>query len=104
MRDFIDLEGASGVHYRYRYWAPGAGHLPTAGNYACVREGVTGPVVVAIGVSPDLSALRAELSKTPSNADTHVYTRLNVARVARMAEYEDLAERYGVSGRKQPAG
>ena len=34
MRDFIDLQGASGASYRFRRRPEGAAHLPTAGNYA----------------------------------------------------------------------
>jgi len=90
MNAFIDLKGASGATYRFRHWPEGASHLPIAGNYVFVREVAQGFKVVLAGLTNDLSTCRAELGKSVPKKGVHVYTRLNVSRVTRHAEHEDL--------------
>ena len=103
MRDFIDLQGASGAAYRFRLWPAGADHLPIAGNYVCVRADGDDFEIVSIGETLDLSGLRDSLPRKVREATTHVYTRLNVARAIRCAEHEDLMARYRPSRTRAPA-
>lgn len=94
MRDFIDLEGASGAAYRFRLWPDDASHQAIAGNYVCVRADGADFEVVSVGETLDLSDLRKALPEQVREATTHVYTRLNVARAIRCAEYDDLMARH----------
>lgn len=94
MKDFIDLQGASGATYRFRLWPEGAPHQPIAGNYACLREEGDKVSVLAVGETFDLSHARRELPKALREKTTHLFTRLNVARASRVAEQEDLAANY----------
>lgn len=90
MREFIDLQGASGATYRFRLLADGASHVPIAGNYAFVKEREGGFTVVRVGVTTDLSQARNECPPGERRGATHLYTRLNVARATREAEHADL--------------
>jgi len=104
MKDFIDLEGASGATYRFRLWPEGAPHQPIAGNYVCIRPDAAGGYSVAhVAASTDLSRARAELPKALKGAGILVYTRLNVSRTIREAEHEDLAARHPRGERPQRA-
>ena len=94
MMDFIDLEGASGARYRFRVWPEGAPHQPMPGHYAVVRTGARELTVLLVGESVDLSTVRSELPKTDRSGATRIFTRLNVPKVIREAEHEDLAARY----------
>lgn len=97
MRDIIDLRGASGATYRFRLWAVGASHLPTAGNYAFVREQAPGFTVLTAGAIDDLSQTRVTYGAAAGKVGaTHLFTRLNVARAVRMSEAEDIAAFYGL--------
>ena len=49
MKDFIDLEGASGAKYRFRLWPDGTPHLPTGGNFVYVRQEQRGFTVLVVG-------------------------------------------------------
>jgi hypothetical protein len=103
VKDFIDLQGASGASYRFRLWPEGRAHQPIAGNYVCVRAHPAAPGgydVVHVGESTDLSQVRSELPKHLRGGGVGVYTRLNVARTLRTAEHEDLVAQYGPSQRK----
>jgi hypothetical protein len=93
MKDFIELQGASGAVYRFRLWPSGADHQPIAGNYVCVRADGDNVQVVHVGETIDLSELRKTLPKKVRDATTQVYTRLNVARAIRHAEHDDLMAR-----------
>ncbi|MBS0331616.1 MAG: hypothetical protein JSS35_02505 [Proteobacteria bacterium] len=103
IREFIDLQGASGAAYRFRLWPDGSDHQPIAGNYACVRVEGAGFEVVSVGETLDLSELRKALPKKVREATTHIYTRLNVARATRCAEHEDLMARRPANGPRAPA-
>jgi hypothetical protein len=97
MRQIIDLKGASGTTYRFRLWAVGASHLPTAGNYAFVREQAGGFTVLAAGAIDDLSLTRSNHGAAAAKlGSTHLFTRLNVARAVRTAEAADIAAFYGL--------
>jgi hypothetical protein len=90
--DVIDLPGASGTTYRFRFWQEGASHVPMAGNYAVVSGGSGAAKVLLIGVTSDLSQVReAALRGRPS---ARLFTRLNVARKTRMGEHEDLVAQH----------
>lgn len=103
MKDFIDLEGASGARYRFRLWPAAGSHAPIAGNYAVVREEGGKLKVVGLGQSLDLSRCRPEATKG-RGPGVHLFTRLNVARAARETEHEDLAARLKVDRRREQAG
>lgn len=94
MKDFIDLQGASGATYRFRLWPDGAPHVPTGGNYVCVRQAADGLAVVLLGETNDLSQAQSDWPKALRRGATRVYTRLNVSRAIRTAEHQDLAARY----------
>jgi hypothetical protein len=94
MRDFVDLQGASGARYRFRVWPEGAPHLPMGGNYAYVREDSVGFTVLEVGETNDLSRAQVERPKAAKRGVTHVFTRLNVSRAIRSAEHNDLIANY----------
>jgi len=94
MQDFIDLLGASGASYRFRRRPDGAPHLPTAGNYVIVQETAQGLKVVTVGVSLDLSLQRPPGPARTGRRQTHLFTRLNIARTVRSSEHEDLVASY----------
>ena len=94
MQNFIDLNGASGIAYRFRILPEGAGHLPIAGNYVIVREEAEGFTVLLVGATDDLSQARNDWSRVAELGPTHIFTRLNVARATRTAEHADLAAGY----------
>jgi len=100
MKDFIDLQGASGAAYRFRLWPDGATHPPIAGNYVCVRAEGADMEILSVGETLDLSDLRKGLPKKVREAATHVYTRLNVARATRCAEHEDIKARQEAAPRR----
>jgi hypothetical protein len=103
MKEFIDLQGASGAAYRFRLWPEGRGHQPIAGNYVCVRANPSAPggyAVAHVGECMDLSRIHAELPKHLRGGEVQVYTRLNVARALRTAEHEDLLAQHGSEPRK----
>ncbi len=99
MNDFLDLKGASGATYRFRVWPKNAAHLPVAGNYVVLKAGADGFQVLLLGATHNLSLARADAAKVASLGPTHVFTRLNVARLTRFAEHEDL-----VAGHQPAAG
>jgi hypothetical protein len=103
MKDFIDLRGASGAAYRFRLWPDGAHHPPIAGNYVCVRaDGADDYEIASVGETLDLSELRKALPKKVRETTTHIYTRLNVARVTRCAEHDDLMAQQQQVRRRTP--
>ncbi len=98
MKDFIDLEGASGARYRFRLWPEGAPHTPVGGNYVYVKAEESGVTVLQVGETNDLSKARAGWPAAARRGATHVMTRLNVARAVRAAEHADLAAKYVDAG------
>ena len=95
MQDIVDLTGASGATYRFRRLPDGEPHLRIGGNYAVLKARPKGSFAVRlVGIENDLSQARracpAELLK-----GAHLYTRLNVSRIAREAEHQDLLANYG---------
>ncbi|HEX4709443.1 hypothetical protein [Phenylobacterium sp.] len=104
MKDFIDLEGASGALYRFRLWREGAAHLPMAGNYVFVRPEDESVKVLAVGECNDLSQVLSRWSNGTRRGATHAFTRLNVSRGVRMAEFEDLAANHKAARLSENAG
>jgi hypothetical protein len=102
MKDFVDLKGASGSEYRFRVWTEGAHHLPVAGNYAYVRWDEDGVKVLQLGETNDLSKARDEWPKAAKRGATHVYTRLNVSRLPRLTEHQDLVAHYKTARVSEP--
>jgi hypothetical protein len=91
MREFVELQGASGASYRFRHWRAGDDHLPIAGNYVVVRDTDDGLTILAVEITDDLSGLRQSLKPAiRDHAGHQIYTRLNVSRAARTAEHEDI--------------
>jgi len=103
MKDFIDLRGASGAAYLLRLWPDGAHHPPIAGNYVCVRADGAEFEIASVGETLDLSEVRKALPKKVRETTTHIYTRLNVARVTRCAEHDDLMACQPQAHRRAPA-
>ena len=92
MREFVELQGASGATYRFRHWPRSDPHLPIAGNYVVIREADDGFAILALDVSDDLSLVPQSLKRPlREQAECQIYTRLNVSRATRVAEQEDIA-------------
>jgi hypothetical protein len=102
MKDIIDLNGASGRAYRFRFWPSGAGHLPMAGNYAAVQTAPGGFTLLAAGAVDDLSRVERPAGGPDSPAPIDLYTRLNVSRAVREAEAKDIAAFYGLDPEPSP--
>jgi hypothetical protein len=105
MRDFIDLQGASGAAYRFRPWPEGTSHPPMGGNFVYVRQAGEQLTVLRVGETNDLSQARAGWAQARKKGATHVYTRLNVSPQVRAAEHQDLAANHPPprTRRRQPA-
>jgi len=92
MDSHIDLRGASGDVYRYR-WADGDPAMtPTGGNFVYVIMDGETPRVVYVGASPSLAAGTRErwAEAVSRHGATHLFVRLNVASAAREHERSDL--------------
>lgn len=91
MKPFIDLIGASGAIYRFRLVEDPALLPATGGNFVYVRSDAKGQQVVGCGVARGLARAQASW---PAAVQQHkangIYVRLNVARVQRESEHEDL--------------
>lgn len=102
MQAFIDLQGASGVHYRFRLSPNGQADSPMAGHYALIVP--EGAKVVALGSSNDLRLATAEWTRARTkHSDVQLYTRLNVSASARDADQADLASHFKLTPRRLPA-
>lgn len=91
MREFVELQGASGAAYRFRAWPESDHHTPTAGNFAVLAFDGSQVTIVGLGVCSDLSRAKQLAQSTLAEAERHLFTRLNVSRAVRDAEHEDLA-------------
>ena len=90
MTDFVELQGASGVHYRFR--RADLSELPATAGNAVVATGAPGRLKVvycatARSFSQAAPALRDALAQHDS---AQLYIRLNVAGATREAEHGDL--------------
>src|SRR5689334_5035562 len=92
MDTIFDIKGASGASYRFRR-CPGREALPhIGGNYAFVRQDPGGPVLLAHGMSEDLTHAASEWDLAVNHdRATHLFTRLNVSSATRRTEHEDIA-------------
>lgn len=89
---FVDLSGASGASYRFRAW-PEGGPTPAAGNFAVVEVADGELKVHLVGVTNNLSTCEGPASAAGLD-NTRLFVRLNVARLTRRQEHEDLVARY----------
>ena len=93
MTSFVDLSGASGAHYRFRAWAD-AGQTPMAGNFVVAEPDAGGQLQVRlVGVTDDLSRLQPHVASAGLSGRA-VFVRLDVARLTRQHEHDDLAALY----------
>jgi hypothetical protein len=95
MQNFIDLEGASGVTYRFQR-VEDLSKLPAiAGNFVYVHGDGPKPTIVCCGA--DETLLRAA-NRWPAAQQSHgakaIYVRKNVSWKVRATEHEDIVERY----------
>jgi hypothetical protein len=84
--DFIDIRGGSGSLYRFRRWPENGAVPPIAGNYALVARGSR--QILSLGVLDDLSKAPSVVATRERGAE--IFTRYNVARLAREAEHDDI--------------
>jgi hypothetical protein len=94
MKDFLDLEGASGAVYRFRHAAPGELRPRMGGNFAVVKPRAKGFTVRFVGATNDLSQAQATCPPEVLKG-AQLYIRLNVPRGQREAEHQDLLANYG---------
>lgn len=103
MKDFVDLQGASGAIYRFRLAPDGVVNTPMAGNYALLQEGPQGLVVETVAATNNLADATAALRRSAARkAGLRLYVRLNVSATVREVEKDDIAAHY--RGRKRPKG
>jgi len=90
MTDFVDLQGASGAHYRFRHTDLAA--LPAMAGNAVVAAGPpTKLKVLFCGSTRSLAGAAPKIRETlAGRRDARLYVRLNVARTTREAEHADL--------------
>jgi len=92
VKDFVDLEGASGATYRFRLAPGGVVSTPMAGNYALLRVGANGVIVDTIAATNDLATATAAFQRSAAKkGGQQLYTRLNVSAAVREAERADIA-------------
>ncbi|HEY2661083.1 MAG TPA: hypothetical protein VGI79_15285 [Caulobacteraceae bacterium] len=91
MKPFIDIPGASGSVYRFQRIG-GPARLPaTAGNFIFMRSGPDGDEVVCCGMARSLMlADAAWKSAVEQHQATSIFIRLNISRLIRTAEHDDL--------------
>ena len=89
---FIELLGASGARYRFRAW-PETDQSAMAGNFVVAEPGPDGIKVHLIGVTNDLSKASLHARKAGLGGKP-LLVRLNVARLTRHQEHDDIVVRY----------
>lgn len=95
MQEILDLQGASGSHYRFRLIADPAQLPATSGNFVHVRWSGGGAQVVYCGAVSALTAAADRWNETLSAHDAAgLYVRLNVARKERDEEHADLVAKH----------
>jgi len=95
MQSFIDLEGASGVTYRF-HRIDDPSNLPAiAGNFAYVQGDGPTPVLVCCGTDETLlkAAVRWPAAQQSHHA-TAIYVRKNVSWKIRAVEHDDIVKRH----------
>ncbi len=87
---FIDLQGASGVVYRFRLAHPET--LPDAGgNFVWIADPPTTGRVICCGTTRNLTkAATSGADAVAREGAALLYVRLNIARSARTGEHDDL--------------
>jgi len=96
VREFVDLQGASGASYRFRLAPGGEVNTPMAGNYACVRDEKASFTVLSVGATNNLSGAATDLKRAVAeHGAAELFTRLNVSASVREAEQQDISAYYG---------
>jgi hypothetical protein len=90
MTEFVDLQGASGAHYRFRRADHNA--LPAMAGNAVVATGQAGRLkVLFCGATRSLAGAAPAIGEAlAGRRGARLYIRLNVARTTREAEHADL--------------
>ena len=90
MTDFVELQGASGVQYRFR--RADLTDLPAMAGNAVVASGQPGRLkVLFCGSTRSLAGAAPAIGQTMAGRrGARLYVRLNVARTTREAEHADL--------------
>ncbi len=97
MKDQIDLQGASGVQYRFQLCREGRPLSPMGGNYIYVREEMEGQFkVLCCGEGENLlTGARQRWDEAVSmQGASQLYTRLNISQSTRHNENADLVAGY----------
>ncbi|RYE60336.1 MAG: hypothetical protein EOP20_02810 [Hyphomicrobiales bacterium] len=89
---FIELVGASGASYRFRAWSD-VDQSSMAGNFVVAEPGREGIEVLLSGVTNDLSKASV-YAREAGLIDRPLFTRLNVARLTRRQEHDDILAQY----------
>jgi len=94
VKQFIDIVGASGSIYRF-HRVGGPVRLPaTAGNFIFMRSCPNGDDVICCGMARSLVlAGSAWKSAVEQHQATSIFMRLNVSRLIRAAEHDDIIAR-----------
>jgi hypothetical protein len=90
MSDFVELQGASGAHYRFRRTDLAA--LPVMAGNVVVASGATSrQKVLFCGAARSLAQAAPRIGQTlAAHRGARLYVRLNIARTTREAEHADL--------------
>jgi hypothetical protein len=90
MTDFVELQGASGAHYRFR--RAELTELPATAGNAVVATGAPGRLkILYCAAARSFSQAATVLGDTLAHhRGAKLYIRLNVARATREAEHADL--------------
>ena len=95
MNEVIDIRGASGEAYRFRLQSEDRPLPATAGNFVYVRAEGEGFALICCGETHSLiHARRLWPHAVSEHQATHLYLRLNVARVRRHEECADIVARH----------
>jgi hypothetical protein len=93
LKPFIDVEGASGSVYRFR-WIDDPLRLPAmSGNFLFLRSTGEGAEVVCCGTASSLFRAGAIWPPAVESHQTQaLFVRLNVSRTVRASEHDDIVE------------
>ncbi len=91
VEQFIDIAGASGSVYRFHRVSSSAQLPVTAGNFLFMRPGPDGDALICCGMTRSLALARAAWNTAvEQHQATSIFVRLNVSRLIRVAEHDDI--------------
>ena len=94
MNPFIDIPGASGSAYRFHRFGDPTRLPATAGNFIFTRSGPDDDEVICCGTARSLVLARAAWDTAVEQYHTtSMFVRLNVSRLIRTAEHDDIVAR-----------